>query len=300
MRQLAVGEFEKIASGIYLEGLAVDYARNAVWYSDVIAGGIHGLLPDGRRVSFDEDRKWTGGIIMNADGSVLSSGQGGIRWNNLDTDRGGWLLTEIDGSAINGINEMVPDGTGGIYFDTIDLDNIVVGQTPRPSSIYRLTATGEAVELADGINLANGLMLSADRKQLYCNDTFVGTWVFDVRPDLTLTNKRMLVEKVDADGMALDAQGNVLITGFRSGFLLCLRPDGTELGRVTTPAGAITQIRFGGPDMRDYYITTVPTDGGDSLKDGVPLSAINSFLYRGRAEVPGMPIQPARFTNLKP
>jgi hypothetical protein len=37
-----VGEFVGIAKGLYLEGLAVDYARDVVWYSDVIAGGVHG------------------------------------------------------------------------------------------------------------------------------------------------------------------------------------------------------------------------------------------------------------------
>ena len=47
--------------------------------------------------------------------------------------------------------------------------------------------------------------------------------------------------------------------------------------------------------MRDYYINTVPADGGDSLKDGVPLTKQNSFMYRGRSDVPGMPIPPARF-----
>ena len=47
MGELTIGEFEQVASGIYLEGLAVDYERGVVWYSDVIAGGVHGLMPDG-------------------------------------------------------------------------------------------------------------------------------------------------------------------------------------------------------------------------------------------------------------
>jgi hypothetical protein len=74
-----------------------------------------------------------------------------------------------------------------------------------------------------------------------------------------------------------------------------LRRDGTHLPPLQTPAGAITQIRLGGRDMRDFYINTVPADGGDSLKDGVPLRGKNSFMYRGRSEVAGMPIPPGRF-----
>src|SRR5579871_6645558 len=81
LADLAVGQFEKIASGIYLEGLAVDHMRDIIWYSDVIAGGIHGVRPDGTRVtSFNEERMWTGGVLLNDGGAVLSSGENGIVW----------------------------------------------------------------------------------------------------------------------------------------------------------------------------------------------------------------------------
>lgn len=295
MSKLTVGEFEKVASGIYLEGLAIDFTRGMVWHSDVIAGGVHGMMTDGSICSLNEGRMWTGGVLMNSDGSVLSTGEGGIMWNHPDSGKCGWLLHEIDGQVINGINEMMPDGAGGIYFGTNDIEMVVRAEPTRPTAIYRLTIDRELIKLADGINFSNGLMLSPDGKHLYCNDTFVGTWAFDVRPDLTLTNRRKLIDKVDADGMALDAAGNLWITGFRSSSLLRLQPDGTPLPPVETPAGAITQIRFGGPDMRDYYINTVPIAGGDNLKEGTPLIEKNSFMYRGRSAVPGMPVRPARF-----
>ncbi len=295
MQEPIVGQFQKVASGLYLEGLAVDFIRRAVWYSDVIGGGVHGVMSDGSTVSFNNDRKWTGGLLMNADGSVLSSGPGGIMWNNPDSGRSGWLLHEIDGAVINGINEMMPDGTGGIYFGTVDIERVARAEPTRATAIHRLTIEGEVIKVSGDINFTNGLMLSRDRKRFYCNDTFVGTWVFDVQPDLTLANKRMLLDKPDADGMALDADGNIWITGFRSAFVTRLRPDGGPLTPVATPAGAITQIRFGGPDLRDYYLNSVPAAGGDSLKDGVPLRGRESHMYRGRSETPGMPIPAAQF-----
>jgi sugar lactone lactonase YvrE len=296
MPQEQSGEFGTVASGIYLEGLAVDYERNIVWYSDVIAGGIHGVTPDGGAVaSFNEARMWTGGIMVNQDGSVLSTGEGGIMWNNPETGRSGWLLDRIDDQPINGINEMVPDGKGGIFFGTNDIEMVIKGEQTRPTSIYRLTVDREVIKLADGINFSNGIMYDPARKQFYCNDTFACTWVFDVADDLTLTNRRVFLDKEDVDGMALDSEGNVWITGFRSNYLTRLRPDGTPLPPVETPAGSITQIRFGGADMRDYFINSVPADGGDSLKDGVPLTQKNSHMYRGRSDVPGMRIEPSRF-----
>jgi sugar lactone lactonase YvrE len=290
-----MGKFEKLASGVYLEGLAVDYERNIVWYSDVIGGGVHGLLPDGTIETFNPERMWTGGILVNEDGSVLSSGAGGIMWNNLDTGTSGWLLHEIDGEIINGINEMAPDGSGGIYFGTCDIEMIQQAKPPRPAAIYRLTADRKVIRLVEGIGFANGIMLDADRRRFYCNDTFTCIWVFDVQPDLSLTNKRLLLDKQDADGLALDAQGNVWITGFRSSFITRVAPGGTALAPVETPVDAVTQVRFGGPDMRDMYITAVPASGGDNLKDGVALTEHNSFLYRARSEIPGMRIFPTRF-----
>ena len=295
MAQLEVGQFEKVASGIYLEGLAVDTKRNIVWYSDVIAGGVHGLMPDGSVRSFNEKRMWTGGIMLNEDGAVLSSGPGGILWNHPETGKSGWLIDTIDGKPVNGINEMMPDGDGGLLFGTSDIEMVERGQPTRPTAIYRLTVDRKLIRLADGIHFTNGIMLSADRRRFYCNDTFVCTHVFDVQPDLTLTNQRRFLDKTDADGMALDAEGNLWVTGFRSSHIERIRPDGSRLQPVRTPGGAVTQIRFGGPDMRDYYINTVPADGGDSLKDGVPLTERKSVMYRGRSDIPGMPIPPTRF-----
>jgi sugar lactone lactonase YvrE len=291
----AVGTFEPVAAGLYLEGLAVDTKRNIVWYSDVIAGGIHGLKPDGSTVSLNKERMWTGGILLNEDGSVLSSGAGGIMWNNPETGRSGWLISEIGGKPVNGINEMMPDGTGGIYFGSVDIEQIAKGEPTRPATLYRLTVDGEVIVVADQLGFANGIMLSADRQHLYYNDTFHSPYVFDVLADLSLANRRRLIEKEDCDGMALDAEGNLWITGFRSSAITRVKPDGTLLAPVPTPAGAITQVRFGGADMRDYYITSVPADGGDSLKVGVMPTEKKSILYRGRSDVPGMPIAPARF-----
>ena len=290
------GQFEPIAKGLYLEGLAVDYARDVVWYSDVIAGGIHATGTRGSVGTVNPDRMWTGGVMMNEDGSVLSSGVGGIMWNHPDTGRSGWLIREIGGTPINGINEMITDGTGGIYFGTIDLEQIIKGKPTRPASLYRLTVEGEARLVADGLGLVNGIMMSADRKRLYCNETFDATYVFDVMPDMSLANRRLLVKKEDCDGMALDADGNLWITGFRSSELTRARPDGSLLAPVSTPAGAVTQIRFGGRDMRDYYITCVPGDGGDGLAVGVMPTQERSTLYRGRSDVAGLPIASARFT----
>jgi sugar lactone lactonase YvrE len=296
MRKLAVGEYAKVAEGVYLEGLSYDFGRDVIWYSDVIKGGIHGVKPEGTRVaSFDLDRMWTGGVLLNADGSVLSSGAGGIRWNHPDTGRSGWLLKELEGRPVNGINEMWPDGTGGIFFGTNDIERVVQAQPTRPTAIYRLTSAGRVIKLAEDVMFSNGIAHDERRRRLYCSDTFNVVWAWDVETDLTLSRRRILLKKDDCDGMALDTDGNVWITGFRSpGILTRVTPEGETLSPVRTPEGSTTQIRFGGADLKDYFINIVPADGGDSLKKGEPLKS-PSILYRGRSEIAGAAVSPANF-----
>ena len=287
---------KKLGSGIYLEGMTIDHDRNIIWFSDAVGGGIHGVTIDGEpKPSFNEDRVWTGAVLLNEDGAVLSSGRGGIMWNNPETGDSGWLLHEIDGQVINGINEMMPDGEGGLFFGTCDIDNVELGQATEPTSLYRLTKNKDVIFLADKIGFSNGIMYDSARNALYCCDTFNGIWAFDVNPDKTLSNRRMLLKKEDADGMVLDAEGNLLITGFRSGFLTRLSPSGELLPQIDLPGDACTQVRFGGSDGRDIYVQMVPGDGGDSLKDGVELTEKRSFLYRGHSEIPGMLLQPTSF-----
>lgn len=296
MSDPALEGFSIIAQGLYLEGLAIDSARDIIWYSDVIGGGIHAVRPDGSRVTaFNEGRMWTGGVMLNADGCVLSSGQGGIMWNNPDLGTSGWLVDQINGEPVNGINEMAPDGFGGIFFGTVDIENVIGGQPPRATAIYHLAKDGNLNCVEPEIGFANGLMFDASRMHLYCNDTFNGTWAFDVASDRALGGKRFILGKEDADGLALDAEGMLWITGFRSGFFTRITPAGERLSDVPTPAGSITQLRFAGPDGRDCYFNAVPTDGGDALKDGGEITTANSFLYKARSSVSGQPVPPAQF-----
>ncbi|MET0270148.1 MAG: SMP-30/gluconolactonase/LRE family protein, partial [Sphingomonas sp.] len=283
MAEATIDAMRTIASGLYLEGLAADAGRGLIWYSDVVGGGVHGVTPEGEpRHRLNPERRWTGGVLVNGDGTILSSGEGGIRWNDPERDRSGWLVADIDGAAVNGINEMAPDGAGGLFFGTVDLAAVIAGGRPGPTALYHLPPGGRPVKVADGIGFSNGLAVDAGRSRLYCNDTFTGVWRFDFGSDMRLSNRHLLLDKPDADGMALDAGGVLWITGYRSGAFCRLDTDGRRLPDVTTPAGAITQLRFAGADLRDLYFNAVPVDGGDTLKNGGVPDAAASFLHRGR------------------
>jgi sugar lactone lactonase YvrE len=286
-------EFESIAQGYYLEALFID--GTTAWYSDVAQGGIRRLTADGAVKVWLADRRWVGGILLNEDGCVLVSGLGGIVWFNPDTDATGVLLDSIDGKPINGVNEMRPDGQGGIYFGTVDLPAIQRGEAPSPVGLYRLAVDGKLTLLCDGLVFTNGLSRSPDGSRLYHNESFVGTFAYDLAPDGSVGKRSLLLKKRDCDGLAIDADANLWITGFGSGDLVCLLPDGTVARRVNLPGSAATNVRFGGTDGRDIYVTVVSPDTAAALKDGTLPTSPTSALYRARSDVAGQPIPRTRF-----
>lgn len=296
LAQRGVTECREVARGLYLEGLAVDRPRDLIWYSDVIAGGVHAVRPDGTAAfTLNPERMWTGGVMLNDDGVVLSSGAGGIMWNRPEDGTRGWLIDEADGKPLVGVNEMVSDGHGGIYFGTCDIEQIEKGEPTRPAVLYHLPVSRELRQVSGPMGFANGIMRSPDGSQLFYNDTFNASYVFDIRADGSLGEPRKLLVKDDCDGMAMFDDGTLLITGYKSGAITLMRPDGTLLEPLQTPADAVTQIRFGGADMRDVYLNCVPLDAGDSLAVGESPTEQRSYLLRGRVEQPGYELAPAQF-----
>jgi sugar lactone lactonase YvrE len=126
----------------------------------------------------------------------------------------------------------------------------------------------------EGLAFANGLSCNADG---------------------TLGPQRRLAEQYDCDGMALDAAGNIWISGFSSPELLCLSPEGDEIARLRLPGEACTNVRFGGADMRDIYVTMVTHAGAKALTEGRMPDALDSVLYNGRSPAVGAPVARAGF-----
>jgi hypothetical protein len=86
--------------------------------------------------------------------------------------------------------------------------------------------------LAQGIGFTNGPAYDAERRRLYCSDTFHATLAFDVGEDWALTNHLVFFEREDFNRLKLDSDGT-----FRSPGLAvpgAVAPDGTALPRVQT------------------------------------------------------------------
>jgi sugar lactone lactonase YvrE len=285
-------DFQAVVAGYHLEGMSVD--GDVLWVSDVFDGGIRRCTPDGRVDVYLPERDMVGGILQNHDGAVLCSGRDGIAWVDPATGSSGTLLDAIDGEPVRGVNEMIPDGEGGLYFGVLDIESIERHAPKRPGGIYHLGIDGEVHEVCGGIAFSNGIGISPDRRTLYCNETTSGPTAYELTDGIA-GPPVLLRAQHDADGLALDAGGDLWSVGYDSSEILRLAPDGTVRDRIATPAPGISNIRFGGVDDRDVFITaTSPEAMAEYSRTGVARTR-GSRVYRARSGTVGLPIPPTRF-----
>jgi gluconolactonase len=115
----------------------------------------------------------------------------------------------------------------------------IEGKEQASNGVYRLEPDGTLRLLIDDFALPNGLAFSPDESVLYIDDSaHKHIRAFDVRPDGSLANGRILLDMASEDpgvpdGLKVDVRGNVFCTG-PGGVWVC-RPDGKPLGRIVLP-----------------------------------------------------------------
>ena len=128
--------------------------------------------------------------------------------------------------------------------------------------VYRIPAGGGDLQLlVDDFAQPNGLCFSTDESLLYVNDTErAHIRVFDVGADHKLSNDRVFAENIGTadlakgdlvDGMKLDEQGNVYVTGPDG--VLVFSPDGEHLGTIEVPE-PVGNLNWGDDDWQTLYI----------------------------------------------
>ena len=196
------------------------------------------------------------GLTLDRQGQVLAAEHDGRRVSRVaDNGTRTVLAEQFQGKRLNSPNDIVVKADGSIYFT--DPPYAIQPSTPgmpRPAGwwtapipgkelpyngVYRLTLDGTLHLLVDDFALPNGLAFSPDESVLYVDDSaHKHIRAFDVRPDGTLSNGRILLDMASddpgvPDGFKLDMHGNVFCTG-PGGVWVC-RPNGELLGRIILP-----------------------------------------------------------------
>ncbi|HEY4259573.1 MAG TPA: SMP-30/gluconolactonase/LRE family protein [Schlesneria sp.] len=126
--------------------------------------------------------------------------------------------------------------------------------------IWKIDTAGKVTKVADDMGTTNGIEVSPDGKLLYVNESAQrNVWVFDIKDDGTLANKRLFKEFPDHgfDGMRCDVAGNLYITRYGKGTVVVLSPDAKELHEIDVLGKQPSNLCFGGPDGRTVYVTEV-------------------------------------------
>jgi gluconolactonase len=110
----------------------------------------------------------------------------------------------------------------------------------------------EAFVVDDNFMRPNGIIGTPDGKHLYVADIKDNkTYKYDINKDGSLTN-RQLFANLGSDGMTIDNQGNVYLTG--NGVII-FNSKGVKIGNIAVPAPWTDNICFGGKERNTLFIT---------------------------------------------
>jgi sugar lactone lactonase YvrE len=230
----------------------------------------------------------------------------------LPSDRGGFVaglgrtliaLTDLDAAprrlgavepavAENRFNDAAVDPRGRLWAGTMS-----TVRRPAAAALYRFE-TGSPPEVAlAGATISNGLDWNLDATRLYYVDSIaqrIDAIDFDVdRGRLGRRRHFVAIDPADGlpDGLCVDAEGGVWIALFGGGAIRRYLPDGRLELHFALPVTNPTSVAFGGPGLRDLYVTSARHRLTSEQLAKEPLAG---SLLRLRPGVVGRPTTPFR------
>jgi len=261
-------EVEQIATGF-------TFTEGPIWMSD---GSLHfSDMPGDKRRRWHPDEGVTvlrdpsnkcNGMTLDNDGNLLVCEHvtSSVVRERPDGTRE-TLATHWQGKELNSPNDVIVASDGSIIFTDPTYGRMPGFGLEREQDldfqgVYRLPAGGGDLELlVDDFVQPNGLCFSPDESLLYINDTDrAHIRVFDAGPNHALSNGRVFAENIGdgdlakgglVDGMKLDEQGNIYVTGPDGVWVI--GTDGEHLGTIEVPE-SVGNINWGDNDWRSLYI----------------------------------------------
>jgi len=220
------------------------------------------------------------------DGRLLLTGQEGLLVRGRP-DGPFSLYADLRGLSRHGWNELVVDGRGNAYVNSVGFDFMAFleGRAQfAPGIIALVTPDGTVRQVADGIAFPNGMVVTPDNSTLIIAESFTSKLTaFDIGADGGLANRRVwadLGEGGDGDGISLDAEGAVW-TPMHDNSCARVGEGGEVLQRIQLDRSCFACM-LGGPDGRTLFMmaaTWRPEDPTGGPRTGQVLTA--------RAPAPG-------------
>ena len=227
------------------------------------------------------------GTLFDRKGRLLCCEPVGRRITRLEPDGKLTVLTDrYEGKRYNEPNDVTIDGQDRIYFsdprygpsagkDILDPQGKII------EGVYRIDPDGKVTRvLGREIDRPNGVLVSADDRFMYVadnnNSDVTGArklWRFDLKKDgtLDLASKKLLYDWGKGrgpDGVKQDQQGRLYVAAGLNkpnppaepatdvkGGIYVLSPEGKLLTFLPVPRDEVTNLAFGGDDLKTLYIT---------------------------------------------
>jgi gluconolactonase len=229
------------------------------------------------------------GAAFGPDGAVYITNNGGFEYHDLGgltvpgnaaKDYAGGRIERVDLSTgkverlydrvgdhpLSGPNDLVFDKAGGFWFT--DLGKNYPRSTDR-GGLYYARPNGSLIkEAAYGHIGLNGVGLSPDERVVYAAETETARlYAFDitgegeVAPGMFGPAGRVVASQATHcyfDSLAVQANGDVCVATILNGGVTTITPAGVST-HTPLPDPLVTNIAFGGVDMRDAYVTLSAT-----------------------------------------
>ena len=247
---------EKLADGfVFTEGTTVNAAGEVFFVDQPNNKILRWTREAGLRV-FMNPSGYANGMCFAPDGALLVCADEKMElWSVTSEGKVTVIAKGHAGNELNGPNDVwaCPQG-GGCYFTDPFYKRSWWTHADAPQGtqqVYFLPKGGTPRRVTDDLKQPNGIVGTADGKTLYVADIGAKkTYAYDIAADGALANKRLFCE-MGSDGMTLDADGRVYLTG--KGVHVFDR-TGAKLGVIDIPEGWCGNVCIGGPEKDTLFV----------------------------------------------
>jgi gluconolactonase len=241
----------------FTEGPAAD-AEGNVFFTDQPNDRICKWSVDGKLTTFLQPCGRSNGMFFDKEGNLYACADANNQLWKIDPQgRVTVLVKDYQGKLLNGPNDLWVDPQGGIYFTDPLYKRDYWTRDPAMQQdgqhVYYLSPDGKKLtRVTTDLTQPNGIIGTPDGKTLYVADIGARkTYAYDIQTDGQLAGKRLFCE-LGSDGMTLDNEGNVYLTGRG---VSVFDKTGKKIEQIDVKEGWTANVTFGGKDRNLLFIT---------------------------------------------
>jgi len=248
--ELLAGDFK------FTEGPTCDAAGN-VFFTDQPNDRILKWSVDGKLSTFRQPAGRANGMCFDHEGNLIACADEQTElWSITPDGKVTVLVKEYQGRVLNGPNDVWVRPDGGMYFTDPFYKRPWWKHNQMPQDgqhVYFFSSDHRKLtRVVADLKQPNGIIGAPDGKTLFVADIGASkTYRFDIQPDGPLTGKQLFCE-LGSDGMTLDREGNIYLTGKG---VTVFDPTGHQFEHLDVPEPWTANVCFGGPDKQTLFIT---------------------------------------------